>query len=74
MFLPVMKTFKLLLFSLPLVASFPAYGDQVVLGGNDFSDPLQAILHGKQNMEKWVHDGKEFIKQDNLMCEQLRSP
>ncbi|KAK0492073.1 Alpha/Beta hydrolase protein [Armillaria luteobubalina] len=69
MFLLAMKTFKLLLFSLPLAASFPAYGDQAVFGDNDFGDPVQAILHGKQNMEKWVHDGKEFIKQDNLMYE-----
>jgi cathepsin A (carboxypeptidase C) len=32
-------------------------------------DAKQAILMGKKNMEKWFHDGREYIKQDNLLCE-----
>jgi cathepsin A (carboxypeptidase C) len=32
-------------------------------------DAKQAILMGKMNMEKWFHDGREYIKQDNLLCE-----
>jgi len=32
-------------------------------------DTKQAILTGKKNMEKWFHDGREYIKQDNLLCE-----
>ncbi|KIM49641.1 hypothetical protein M413DRAFT_438816 [Hebeloma cylindrosporum] len=32
-------------------------------------DAKKAILKGKKNMEKWFHDGKEYIKQDNLLYE-----
>lgn len=33
------------------------------------SDAKKAVLKGKKNLEKWYHEGKEFIKQDNLLCE-----
>ena len=52
---------------------------QVVLGGAEtelksianqyLSEAKQAILKGKKEMETWYHDGKEFIKQNNLLCE-----
>ena len=32
------------------------------------TDAKKAILKGKQNMQKWFHDGKEFIKQNGLLC------
>ena len=32
-------------------------------------DAEKAILKGKENLERWYHEGKEFIKQDNLLCE-----
>jgi cathepsin A (carboxypeptidase C) len=32
-------------------------------------DSKKAILKGKVNMQKWIHAGKEYIKQDNLLCE-----
>lgn len=32
-------------------------------------DAKKAILRGKKNMEKWFHQGREYIKQDNLLCE-----
>lgn len=33
------------------------------------SDAKKAILYGKKNMEKWYHDGREYIKQNDLLCE-----
>ena len=37
---------------------------------NDFlSEADKLILKGKKNMDKWVHDGKQFIKQNGLLCE-----
>jgi cathepsin A (carboxypeptidase C) len=32
-------------------------------------DAKKAILKGKKNMDKWFYDGREYIKQDNLLCE-----
>ena len=32
-------------------------------------DAKKAILKGKKNLEKWYHQGREYIKQDNLLCE-----
>lgn len=32
-------------------------------------DAERAILKGKENFERWSHEGKEYIKQDNLLCE-----
>lgn len=60
----------------------PASFDQIVLGGdfnsvtsdwqravNDIlDDGKKAILAGKNNLEKWWHDGKEFIKKNDLLC------
>lgn len=35
----------------------------------DFLDETKrAILTGKKNMEKWYHDGSEYIKQNDLLC------
>lgn len=34
-------------------------------------DATNAMLKGKKNMEKWFQDGKEYIKQDNLLCKLL---
>ena len=31
-------------------------------------DAKKAILQGKSNMEKWFHDGRQYIKQDGLLC------
>ena len=64
----------------PLCYGSPAYpGSQVVLGG-DFknaaqdsatellSDAKEAMLKGKTNMQKWFYGGKQFIKQNSLLC------
>ena len=32
-------------------------------------DAKKAILRGKENLERWYHEGTEYIKQDNLLCE-----
>jgi cathepsin A (carboxypeptidase C) len=67
----------------PVCYGNPVYaGSQAVLGGADrFRDPFtqeyaaefltdakKVILKGKTNMQKWFHDGKEFIKQNGLLC------
>ena len=31
----------------------------------------KAILRGKKNLENWYHDGKEYIKQNDLLCAQF---
>ncbi len=31
-------------------------------------DAKKVILQGKSNMEKWFHDGRQYIKQDGLLC------
>src|SRR5260221_1141484 len=53
---------------------------QTILAQNPFNDGLrleasqwldeakQLILRGKKNMEKWAHKGRQYIKQDNLLC------
>ncbi|KAJ7737915.1 carboxypeptidase C [Mycena maculata] len=37
-------------------------------------DTKKAILKGKNNLEKWYHDGKQFIKQDELLYELVSLP
>jgi cathepsin A (carboxypeptidase C) len=32
-------------------------------------DAKKAMLKGKKNLERWYHEGREYIKQDNLLCE-----
>ncbi|KAJ7223041.1 carboxypeptidase C [Mycena pura] len=42
---------------------------------NDWlDDAKKAILQGKQNLEKWYHDGKEYIKQNGLLYELVSHP
>ncbi|KAF9557182.1 hypothetical protein CPC08DRAFT_57845 [Agrocybe pediades] len=38
------------------------------------TDAKKAILRGKKNLEKWYHDGREYIKQDNLLYEFVTHP
>lgn len=68
-----MKFLQLLSAILPAAAVVAFEYEQTVLGnarvGEWVDEAKQVILDGKQNMEKWLHDGKEFIKQDGLMCE-----
>ena len=65
-----------------VLAAPPSFFDgaqQAVLGSAEakfkgvanqyLSDAKQAILKGKKELETWYHDGKEFIKQNNLLCE-----
>lgn len=35
------------------------------------SEAKQSILRGKKNLETWYHDGREYIKEHNLLCESL---
>lgn len=32
------------------------------------SDTKKAILKEKKNLEKWFHNGRQYIKQDDLLC------
>ncbi|KAH8824467.1 carboxypeptidase C [Flagelloscypha sp. PMI_526] len=71
----------------PVFAS-PASFDQVVLGGSHIShsnewqhavdaildDGKKALLAGKNNLEKWWHDGKEFVKKNDLLYELVSHP
>lgn len=53
---------------------------QAVFSQNPFNDQLgsraplwidetkQAILRGKNNLEKWIYKQRQYIKQDNLLC------
>ena len=78
-----MKAFALvpLLFAQAALA-VPAADLQTALGEFDLSGGVfggiaqgiehaaESIFHkGKQSIEKWVDDGKEFIKQNGLVCE-----
>lgn len=68
-----MKAVNFLLLVLPFAVAAHYGGDQAVFNAGDFlSDSKQAILDGKQDLDKWMHDGKEFIKQNHLLCERLR--
>jgi cathepsin A (carboxypeptidase C) len=33
------------------------------------SEAKKTILRGKKELETWWHDGREFVKQNNLLCE-----
>ncbi|KAJ3501772.1 hypothetical protein NLJ89_g9190 [Agrocybe chaxingu] len=37
-------------------------------------DAKKSILRGKKNMDKWYHEGKEYIMQDNLLYEFVTHP
>ena len=34
-------------------------------------DAKKTILKGKEDMERWYHEGREYIKQNNLLCKIL---
>lgn len=56
-----------------LKAAFPSSESKWDATSSDFlSDAKQVILKGKENMQKWYHDGKEFLKQNGLLCEYTR--
>ncbi|KAJ3786666.1 carboxypeptidase C [Lentinula aff. detonsa] len=38
------------------------------------SDTKKAILKGKNNMQNWIHDSKEYIKQNDLLYELVSHP
>jgi hypothetical protein len=61
---------------IPLCYGSPPYWDgQVVFDGyhhpkgSILSNAKKAMLKGKTNQQKWLHDGKEFITQNGLMCQ-----
>ena len=82
---PLSSLLPLSLFLLPSLAVPPYLDAQAVFSQTPFSgmsgDKLQdmalewmddgkkAILKGKENLERWYHEGREYIKQDNLLCE-----
>ena len=54
---------------------FGTFGDKFHgMGMEWMTDTKKAILEGKKNLEKWHHEGKEYIKQDNLLCEKQAVP
>ncbi|KAF7289387.1 Carboxypeptidase [Mycena indigotica] len=80
LFLPVL--------SLSLSSASPT-GEQVVLGldrarlsshnaastvNTLLNDATKAILRGKKNLQKWIHDGREYIKQNELLYELVSHP
>ncbi|KAJ6614660.1 carboxypeptidase C [Mycena sp. CBHHK59/15] len=85
-----MKALTIILPLLSFPTSFASpTGEQIVLGGTSrvpglsdgvyavnewLGDAKKAILNGKKEMEKWYHDGKEFIKQNGLLYELISHP
>ncbi|KAJ7596014.1 carboxypeptidase C [Mycena floridula] len=81
---------KLVSLFLPLLALSPVLGlpnEQVVLSSpvlehnkfknvaNEFlSEAKKTILFGKKNLEKWYHQGREFIRQNDLLYELVSHP
>ncbi|KAJ7875366.1 Alpha/Beta hydrolase protein [Mycena olivaceomarginata] len=55
------------------VPSLPSVDAQHVVN-QWLDDTKKAILKGKKNLEKWYHDGKEFIKQNELLYELVSHP
>jgi cathepsin A (carboxypeptidase C) len=51
------------------VSGLSSGGDAYHIVNEWLDDAKKAILKGKKNLEKWYHDGKEFIKQNELLCE-----
>ncbi|GLB35555.1 putative peptidase S10 family protein [Lyophyllum shimeji] len=47
----------------------PSFEAELSATSEFLSDAKKAILKGKHNLEKWIHDGKEFIKQNGLLYE-----
>ena len=83
-----MKAFALVsLLFVQAALAVPAADLQTVLGELDLSGgvfggiakgiehAVEGILHdGKDRIEKWAEDGKEFVKQNGLVCEWLLPP
>lgn len=50
----------------------PSYDNQAVFLQNPLNDWLDTakheILSGKKNLEKWFYKGRQYIKQNNLLC------
>ncbi|KAF9265881.1 carboxypeptidase C [Marasmius fiardii PR-910] len=70
-----------------LVLASPRPDGQVVLGNlasewdhvrqttsQFLNDAQKSILRGKADMEKWFHDGKQYIKQNELLYELVSHP
>ena len=70
-----MKAFSILL-SFVAVAAAISGDEQAVFSavGDALTDVKQTILNGKQEMDKWMHDGKEFIKQNNFFRSVVPKP
>ncbi|KAJ7608663.1 carboxypeptidase C [Roridomyces roridus] len=49
-------------------------GNTLHLVNEWLDDAKKAILKGKNNLEKWYHDGKQFIKQNELLYELVSHP
>jgi cathepsin A (carboxypeptidase C) len=84
-----MKAFALVsLLFVPAALAVPALELQSVLGEVDalssgvfggiakgIERVAEGIFHdGKEKVEQWVEEGKEFVKQNGLVCEWLSSP
>jgi hypothetical protein len=69
---PLLTLFPLaLLFIVPLPSlAVPSYTDaQAVFSRKPFSGVSEAVDgQSEKNFERWNHEGKEYIKQDNLLC------
>ncbi|KAJ7819506.1 carboxypeptidase C [Mycena leptocephala] len=56
------------------VSGLSSGGDAYHIVNEWLDDAKKAILKGKKNLEKWYHDGKEFIKQNELLYELVSLP
>jgi len=51
---------------------FWGISDDQVRGATQWlDDARKAILKEKKNLEKWFYKGRQYIKQDNLLCKRL---
>ncbi|KDR81948.1 hypothetical protein GALMADRAFT_58763 [Galerina marginata CBS 339.88] len=87
--LPFISLSSLIAYAAPPGLSFgesaqAIFSQKPLLGisGDDFrdvatewlDDAKKAILQGKKNLEKWYHEGREYIKQDDLLYEFVTHP
>ncbi|KAJ6482920.1 carboxypeptidase C [Mycena vitilis] len=56
------------------VPSLASSGDAYHAVNEWLDDAKKAILKGKKNLDKWYHDGKEYIKQNELLYELVSHP
>jgi hypothetical protein len=54
-----------------LAAAFPAQVPFASSFDSLLSDSERFILAGKSNLERWIHNGQQFIKHSGQMCKRI---